>query len=246
MDALSATMKFLRDQSFAQGMKALNDAIENPEGPGSTWVKGIAQSFVPYSAGMRNAAQVQDATVREPGADADVGFLNSLYQRMKRDIPWAAGSIDEKINAMGLPAQRPTGAGVKALWPVSTSQAAGARRGLSPERSEEAVASAELERLRMAVGLMKPDVVVDGKRVRLTPEEKRGAAIGAGGEARQAVAEMVRSDGWKSLSDSEKRAWIKEIVRKARTPHMQEATLLAAERSQSQDVERTVLDEVAR
>lgn len=225
LESIAMTARFMRDQTFAQGLKQIDEAVNNPSRAGSTWLKGVIQSFVPFSAGVRNVAQVVDPTMRKAGTDQDFGgglsgFGRSLYERMRKDTPIASQGLPAAVSGLGVDVQRPGGR-LGALSPLgySTDASARTRPGRSlPEkaRQEQAVVSAALGKAGMALGLAPRKVTIGGQSVALNPSEYREAQQQYGDILRPILYGIVSQKTWPGLPKGTQRKILVEVTSQVR------------------------------
>lgn len=106
---LGAT-NLVMEQPFAQGLRRVARASDDPVSASRAFMLGLASSFVPIaSAGVGAVARTIDPTVREDEGLAMMRFLTR--------IPWVSETRPPRLNALGEPIERVPGVVANLLLP---------------------------------------------------------------------------------------------------------------------------------
>lgn len=157
----------------------------------------MATGFVPFSAGLRAAARLQDPTERD---------AQGVYQRIVSGLPFAQESLPARVDPLGRTEANRGAAGVaNAVLPSPVSSTA-----------PLGLVDAELARLGVYPGPEGGTVVLGNQRVRLTPAQAQARQQAVGAAIRRAANAVVLSPGYASLTDEARRDLLQRDTERAR------------------------------
>lgn len=77
---------------MVEGVNSLSQAVSDPERWGQQFVANVAEGVVPFSAGLRTAARLQDPTARA---------AQGVYQRIVSGLPFAQEALPTRVDPLG-------------------------------------------------------------------------------------------------------------------------------------------------
>lgn len=114
----SAYGQALADAPFMEGMREVQNAVEQPGSAAYNYMKEVSKGLVPT--GVAQVAQAMDPDVRDTGDQNVMGLVHTLESR----IPGLSRKLPLARNALGLPITRPGGIQATNPFPVVTDLAA--------------------------------------------------------------------------------------------------------------------------
>lgn len=211
-----AIARNITSKTWLSGLSDFFEALTDPERHGERFIQRTASSFL-VPAISAHAADAIDPHLRStetPGAqggdlwdslmDEAHGVLNAVRQR----LPVVSHGLDVRLNVWGEPINRGSGRG--AVTPGSA-----AYDFLSPivaSRESDSPLLGELARLRARVSRPQRSITINRQRVRLSPEQYQAYVELSGQPARRYLEDYVRSDAWRSMTDTERREFISETM----------------------------------
>ncbi len=182
---------------MVEGINALTQAISNPQRFGGELASALAEGFIPVSAGLRDAARLQDPTIRD---------VRGVYQRVLSGLPFVQETLPLKRDVLGRVQTNRGAAGLaNAVLPSPVSSA----RPLSPVDSE-------LARLGVYPGPASADIVLGNKRIRLSPAAQQARQQLVGAAIQREASAIMRSDGYARLTDESRRDLLQRDLARVR------------------------------
>src|SRR5262245_12773118 len=189
----SAIGKYVGDQAFLQGLRALPDIIDEPERYFERFSEQYARSQMPFSALQQQVDQFLGRAPRDPKGALE-GFLAAS--------PLTSGLVEPRRTALGAEREQPSG------WKAFV---AGTRVGV--ERDEPVLGAYR----EAGVSLPPGPASVLGHA--LTPEEQRRVGLRAGELIRERTAEWATDPEFRALGADERA----DILRRARDQAREDA-----------------------
>jgi hypothetical protein len=196
-----AIAKNITSKTWLSGLSDFFDVLSDPQRYGNGWVQRmIGTGVVPPVIG--NAARAADPDVRE---------VNSVLDAIKNRIPVLSRDLQARRDVWGEPLKRGSGAG--------QSVAEGVANYANPvfySRETKDPLRREVARLKAPLSMPQRSLMIDGARVRLTPEQYSAYVQLSGQPAKQYFGEFIRTPEWRGMTDDEKREFMGAIMKEFR------------------------------
>lgn len=195
----SAVAKSLTDASFFRGLNNVMEAIQDPGSIGSKVKQlgaGMASGFVPLSSLLRQVSHAKDSTVR----DAD-----TIYDRVKANIPILEEELPAKVDRFGRPVTRHGDEGLKAFLPLQPADSQ------SLSRIDQ-----EVDRLDVKIPDVGKTVSIKNKQFELSKDQQRELQKLSGNETFRMLGELLSKDQYKQLDDEKKSLVVERAIHAAR------------------------------
>ncbi|MEN6581693.1 MAG: hypothetical protein ABFD54_04530 [Armatimonadota bacterium] len=182
------------DFSSLQGLRDLDNAINNPESSINRWGASVVGGLVPASGLLRKIVGITDPKVRD---------AKTVGERVASGIPGVSNRLPAQVDNLGKDIKRaPTG--LDALNPY----------GSSPETDDPVVK--ELIRLHMYPSKTTRRISAKGDQFKLTNDEFRDLQTKVGSAIYEAVDRVINSDDYDSLTDDQKADRLEAQIQSAR------------------------------
>lgn len=199
---------------MVEGINSLAQALANPERFGEQFAATVAEGFVPVSAGLRDAARLQDPTVRA---------VRSVYDSVLRGIPFAQDALPAKFGPLGHVEVNRGAAGLANAVlpsPISSTAPEGTPTPRTPTKTgavkPAATVGAELARLGLYPGPTSTEVILAGRRARLSPTEAQARQEFVGQAIERAARGVMADPGYGSATDAVRLDVLRKAVERAR------------------------------
>lgn len=183
--------KSLSELPMLTGIKAVNDALEDPERSASRAVT----SLVPIPSLVGQVASAIDPTARQ---------AHGVGQQLASRIPGLSQTLPPKLDQFGRPIPRNDGGvpgAAESLFDITQSRAA----------HGDAVTQ-EIDRLRAFPGMPSPTAHVMRRPVTRSPAEYNQLLTAMGPALHQALADIIRDPQYQALSDEQKAQALKGVA----------------------------------
>jgi hypothetical protein len=192
--------KSLTSKTWLSGISDAFDMMSDPERHGRRYFQGLAGSAAVPSLGNQ-IAQSMDPHLRD---------ARTILDGIKARVPVLSQSVPARINVWGEPVERGD-----ALGPDIVSPIYGKRATRDPMKRE-------MSRLRAPLAMPQRTLLVDGRRVPLTPEQFRDYVQLSGQPAKQYLTEFIKSPEWRAMSDDERREEVQDVLKEFRATAREE------------------------
>ena len=186
--------KNLTNKTWLSGAADFFQMMDDPDRYGDRYFRNLAATATVPSI-LNQTAQAIDPNLRD---------ARTLMDAIKARTPGLSQSIAPRRDMWGEAITRGDSVGPDFLSPLYA----------TTETSDPL--KAEVARLRVPVSMPQRDVMVDGERVPLTPEQYDQYQRLAGAGASQALRPLVGSKQWATMTDPEKADAIQETFKAAR------------------------------
>ncbi|MCA1653663.1 MAG: hypothetical protein ABR588_05885 [Sphingomicrobium sp.] len=186
--------KNLTSKTWLSGAADFFQMLDDPDRYGEQYFRNLAATAVVPSV-LNQTAQAIDPNLRD---------ARTLMDAIKARTPFLSRDVAPRRDMWGQPKTRGDSFGPDLISPV-----AGSYVSNDPLR-------AEVARLRAPVSMPQRNVMVDGERVPLTPEQFDEYQRVAGAGAHQVLSEAIRLPSWKIMTDDQRSELIKSAFTDAR------------------------------
>lgn len=179
--------KNITNKTWLSGLSDAFDVLSDPERYGKSYVQRmVAAMAVPAIASQ--TAQALDPNLRN---------ARTVMDAIKSRVPVLSRSVPARRNVWGEPV------------------AAGGGVPFSPfyvSKVNTAPLNQEIARLRVPLSMPQRHIMVDGQNVQLSPQQFDEYVQLAGGPAKSAIDQEIRSPEWRSMSDPDRVQFVKDTL----------------------------------
>lgn len=186
-----AVGRLMTQQSYLQNVRTLIDALQDERKAGS-----VLASQIPIPAALGQIARATDPVVRETQSPLD---------RLRARLPIVSRTLPARQNVLGEEVRR-----------TPLERVAAAVSPLAIREANPDPLLAELDRLRVFVGVPSRGLRVGGQTVQRTPEEYRALVAETGPVIRAELASVLADPDFQRLPDDEKREELQAVIRRVR------------------------------
>lgn len=181
-----------------QGMQAGLDAVSDPQRYGDSYLRNTVSSAIPTI--VKDTAVAFDPTQRE---------VNTVSDAFQSKIPGLRNSLLPKRDFLGQELPRNTTAIGSIIDPLRSSQIRGDELTQELRRLQDADFGPSMSK-------PKEDQKIFGENFSFTPKELDSLEQYSGGNIKKDLDNIIKNEGYKSLSDEEKKDYIDSIVKGVR------------------------------